>query len=103
MTPEKKVQNAILHYLKDLSEAGYPVMFDRRQAGGFSYKMGIPDVWASIDGRHIEIECKRFDGGELSSMQEKFKKKCKLANIPYIEAHSLEDVINVIQKILNIS
>ena len=51
MTPEKKVQNEIIKYLKSKD-----VFFERRQAGGFSYKKGIPDLYAVIDGMHIEIE-----------------------------------------------
>lgn len=80
MTPEKAVQNKILAYLKQLEHEGKPVISERREAGGFAYKMGIADVWASIDGRHIEIEVKR-PGGELRTMQEKWRDRCKAANI----------------------
>ena len=55
MTPEKKVQNSIMDYLKQLDKDGLPVMVERRQAGGFSYKMGIPDLYAVVNGYHLEI------------------------------------------------
>ena len=83
MTPEKVVQNKIIAYLKDLANQGKPVIVDRRQAGGFSYKEGIADVWASINGRHVEIEVKR-PGGQLRTMQEKWRDRCIQANILWI-------------------
>ena len=42
MTPEKKIQNSIIKYFKDLQKQGYPVFIERRQAGGFSYKKEKP-------------------------------------------------------------
>lgn len=80
MTPEKRVQNSIMSYLHTLQQQGLPVFAERRQAGGFSYKMGIPDLYAVIDGIHLEIEVKRPDG-QLRPMQEKFRDKCKLLHI----------------------
>lgn len=91
MTPEKKVQNGILNYFKKLEEAGKPIFYQRRQAGGFNYRMGIPDLYAVYDGRHVEIEVKQ-PGGELSPLQEKFRDKCKRLNILWMCAESLEEV-----------
>ena len=102
MTPEKIVQNQVLDYLRDLEKQGLPVMSDRRQAGGFSYKMGQADVWASINGRHIEIECKRPSGGEQAAMQMKWEMKCKKANVMYILANNLNSVKEVVEKLLNL-
>lgn len=93
MTPEKYLQNNILSYLESLEKEGHPIFYERRQAGGFSYKKGIPDIYAVYDGIHIEIEIKA-PGGELSTMQEKFRDKCKKRNISWICVDSLEDFKN---------
>lgn len=98
MTPEKRVQNNIVAYLKRLENEGMPIFVERRQAGGFSYKMGIPDLYAVINGFHLEIEVKA-PGGELRPMQEKYKEKCKQKNIAYVCADNL-DVVKDITKIL---
>ena len=102
MTPEKRVQNAILSYLHKLDKSGYPVYSERRQAGGFAYKMGIADVYAIVDGIHIEIEVKQ-PGGSLRPMQEKWRDICKSKNIMWTCATSVEDVKILVEKILKIS
>ena len=91
MTPEKRVQNAIMSYINTLAKQGHPCYVERRQAGGFSYKMGIPDLYAIYAGRHIEIEVKR-PGGELRSMQLKQKEKFEKIGALYVCAESVEDV-----------
>lgn len=99
MTPEKTVQNKILSYLKNLEKEGKPVYSERRQAGGFSYKMGIADLYAVVNGLHLEIEVKR-PGGQLRPMQEKWRDQCKAKNILWVCADSVEDVITVVNQIL---
>lgn len=89
MTPEKVVQNKILAYLKKLENEGKPIIHERRQAGGFSYIEGIADIWAAIDGKHLEIEVKR-PGGELRTMQEKWRDRCKKNNIAWCCVDSIE-------------
>lgn len=96
MTPEKRVQNAILTYLAQLSKTE-PLFYERRQAGGFSYKMGIPDIYFVYNGQHFEVEVKK-PGGQLSVMQEKFKELCEKKNICWICAESVDDVKNIIQE-----
>lgn len=93
MTPEKKVQNDIMNYLTMLIDQDHPLFFERRQAGGLSYKKGIPDLYAVYDGKHIEIEVKAPDG-ELSSMQIKFKQKCRRLNILWVCSDSLDNFID---------
>lgn len=97
MTPEKVVQNKIYSYLKNLEKNGEKVYVERRQAGGFSYKMGIADLYAVIDGKHIEIEVKR-PGGQLRPMQEKWRDRCKAMNILWLCADNLEQVIMFIHE-----
>lgn len=89
MTPEKIVQNSILKRLKDAQKSN-PIFFERRQAGGFSYKKGIPDIYAVYDGQHIEIEVKR-PGGKMSTMQEKFAEMCKKNHIFWMCVSSVEE------------
>ena len=91
MTPEKRVQNAIIDYLKKLQKAGYAVYVERRQAGGFSYKMGIADLYAIINGQHVEIEVKQ-PGGQLRIMQEKWRDQCKSLHIHWLCADDVDDV-----------
>ena len=83
MTPEKRIQNKIIAYLKKLEKEGKPIYVERRQAGGFSYKMGIADLYAIVNGLHIEIEVKR-PGGSLRPMQEKWRDQCLAKNIFWI-------------------
>lgn len=91
MTPEKRVQNKIIEYLKQLKDNGKPIFYERRQAGGYSYKKGIPDLYAVYNGVHIEIEVKA-PGGSLSVMQEKFRDNCQKINILWICVDSVEQL-----------
>lgn len=101
MTPEKVIQNAVYSYFKDLEKKGLPAFIERRQAGGFSYKMGIPDLYAVYDGIHIEIEVKR-PGGKLRTMQEKYRDKCERLHILWICVDNLEQMKAFMCKYFNI-
>ena len=98
MTPEKRVQSSIMNMLAELQSAGAPVFFERRQAGGYSYKMGIPDLYAVYNGRHIEIEVKA-PGKTQSTMQIKFMEQCKRLNILYVCADDVKQVYDLIKSI----
>ena len=100
MTPEKQVQNEIVNYLHKLEDEGMPIFVERRHAGGFSYKKGIPDLYAAINGQHVEIEVKREYGGELSTMQLKFRDLCEKRKIIWICAKSVDDVKKLVEKLL---
>lgn len=99
MTPEKRIQNAIVKYLHELQQSNMPVYVERRNAGGFSYKKGIPDLYAVIDGEHVEIEVKQ-PCGSLEPMQEKFRQKCERLHIMWICATSVEDVKALISTLI---
>lgn len=99
MTPEKRIQNKIVDYLNKLQASGVPVFVERRNAGGFSYKKGIPDLYAIVNGKHIEIEVKTPDG-ELEPMQEKFRQKCERLHITWVCATSVEDVKTLVEAII---
>lgn len=99
MTPEKYIQNEICKYLKSI-EDDHPIFWERRQAGGFSYKKGLADLYAVVDGLHIEIEVKR-PGGHQSPRQEAFERLCKKKNILYICVDNADEVKSVIKAVLN--
>ena len=73
MTPESVVATQINDWFKELKQQGFPLLLFRRQAGGFSYKKGLPDYYGSFNGRHFELETKKYDG-EQSVMQQKWQK-----------------------------
>lgn len=102
MTPEKRVQNNIVAYFKKLQDEGLAVYIERRQAGGFSYKMGIADLYAVVNGIHLEIEVKK-PGGELRPMQEKWRDRCKKMNILWVCADKVEDVEKKVNEIFDLS
>ena len=91
MTPEKRVQNNIVSYFHKLESLGYQVYIERRQAGGFAYKVGIADLYAIVKGQHVEIEVKQ-PGGELRPMQEKWRDRCKLLNVRWLCVDNVNDL-----------
>ena len=98
-TPEKKVQDKILSYLKKLKNEGSPIFYERRQAGGYSYKKGIPDIYCVYDSYHIEIEVKASNG-KLSTMQEKVRDELLYSNSFYICASNFEEFLYFFNDIL---
>lgn len=96
MTPEKKVQNSIIEYCKELYKQGYKVYVERRQAGGFNYKMGIPDLYIVINGQHIEVEVKA-PNGHLRPMQEKFRDLCLKLNIHWYCVNNVDEFIKIVK------
>lgn len=93
--PETLIQNKILKYLKSLQDSGEPIFYQRREAIGLAYKKGIPDIYFVYNGIHVEVEVKTPDG-ELSTMQEKFRDRCKQINILWICARSVKEVSELI-------
>ena len=98
MTPETKVKNDILKYLSSLQKQGQPIFFERRQACGGNYKKGIPDIYAVYKGIHVEIEVKA-EKGSLSAMQEKFAIFCRLNQVRWVCARSVDDVAEILDQI----
>lgn len=83
MTPEKRVQNAITKYLTQLEDLNYPILHFRRQAGGYSYKSGLPDIFFVYGGKHVEVEVKA-PGGELRPLQIKWQQIFAARGIDYV-------------------
>ena len=103
-TPEQKVQQSIIKYIKSLKDAGYPVMYQRREAGGASYKVGSSDLFLVWGPYHIEIEVKR-PGGSLRPMQEKWRDQCRDKNILWIceDKEELQMVKSMVDFLLKIN
>ena len=89
-TEEAKVKKSICEYLKTLDLNGHPIYFERREAGGFSYKEGLPDLWCIYDGIHIEIELKQ-PTGSTRARQEKWEREFRRKGVLYIRPHSFKE------------
>ena len=100
-TGEAKLTKKIIEYLDSLMEGGSPVFYDHRSgSGGYNYKKGIPDLWVSVNGYHLEVELKA-PKGKLSTMQEKFKYRCEsIYNIPYCCPRTLEEFVDFLAPFL---
>ena len=98
-TPEKKVQNKIIEYLKHLRKTNHPIEFERRQAGGFNYDKGKPDIWVVYNGIHIEIEIKS-ETGKLSINQIKWKQRFEKINCEYLVVDSFDNFLVKFSKFL---
>lgn len=86
-----------------LKQQGY--YCERRNTGAFQtassfIRFGSPgaaDLFAVIDGKHYEIECKRRDGkGRLSESQKEFAQRMDAYHIPYAVVQSAADLEKVI-------
>lgn len=97
---EQKVQNNIEAYLRSLQKQNKPIFFEKRQAGGYTYKKGMPDMYIVVNSKHIEIEIKKHNG-KASSMQLAWKKKLKeLYNIDSYIVDRVEQVEKIIVDLL---
>lgn len=98
MTPEKHVQNKIIDFLKTIP----CLVYERRQAGGFNYKAGLPDLWFVYRGVHVEIEVKA-PGGEPSSLQIKQEARFELAGANYWRGDSAADFTKWFESVFALS
>lgn len=96
---ESYIQSKITSYLKNLQDEGKPIFFEKRQAGGFHYKEGIPDLYVVIKGRHIEIEIKN-ENGKRRNMQYKWSEIFKNLGIDYYICRDLSEFKAIISKYL---
>lgn len=87
MKNELKLQTRIIKWLKELEGNHLPIYYEKRQAGGYMYHTGLPDLFIVINGQHIEIELKsRY--GHRSTMQLKWEKIFTTVGIEY---HCVKD------------
>ena len=104
MAPRQKesgIAGKITAWLTQRMKEGAPLYFEHRSgAGGFNYRKGVPDLWAAVNGAHIEIEVKTPDG-ELSPLQEKFRWRCEeIFHCAYIAPRSSEEAIAFLERFL---
>ena len=98
MTPERNVKNKINDYIKSLQKQKIKIYSEPRIVGGYTYKKGVPDIWVVLNGRHIEFEIKREDGGILSTMQLQYQKYFTDLGIPCYTVNSLDEFKEILKK-----
>ena len=98
---ETKIGEKIIGHLKMYKDQGAPIYYEHRSgSGGFNYKKGVPDIWFTVNGMHVECEVKTATG-HLSTMQEQFKWRCeKIYHCGYINPHSFEEFITSFNELL---
>ena len=97
MTPEQRVQTKIIELLKLIPG----LVYERRQAGGFNYRKGAPDIWAVYQGKHIEIEVKA-PGGQPSSLQLLKEEQFTKAGALYWRGDNVKDFAKFIYTHFNV-
>lgn len=91
MTPEQRIQERILSMFKAMAREGEPIFWEKRQAGGFTYRKGLPDIYGSYYGRHFEIEVKAKKG-RPGAMQEKWEARFRAIGVAYLRTSDPEKV-----------
>ena len=99
-TPESKVKKKIHDYLTKLEKEGKPVYHEVREAGGLTYKKGLPDLWVVVNGLHFEIEVKAEDG-RRSTLQYKWEEIFRKRHIIYACVNSVEEVAILVNVLLD--
>lgn len=99
--PEGAIQLQILHYLKALgATVGKTKTMGVKRGRSYCFDpytfLGYPDLTCFYKSRLYFIEVKSPQGIQ-SEYQKSFQELCDKANIPYILAYSLEDIITVIK------
>ena len=70
---------------------------ERRQALGQAYKEGLPDLWCTVNGLHIEIEIKQV-GGSVRSRQEKWERHFKSIGVIYLRPDCEQEIKDFFEK-----
>lgn len=96
-TPERKVKKKLVDHIKSLQKSGEPIYYEPREAGGYTYRKGIPDLWIAYKGRHIEIEVKA-PGGEQSTMQIKWAERLGQLGVECYCIESVSELIEILGK-----
>ena len=99
-TPESKIKKKIHEYLSKLMNEGKPVYHEVREAGGLTYKKGLPDLWIVVNGIHLEIEVKA-ENGRRSTLQYKWEEIFRRMNIKYACVDSVEEVAVLVDILLD--
>ena len=94
MTEETKIKSQIKGYLKI---RGIPSVHILQGLGCYP---GLPDRQLLLQDMLVPLEIKA-PGGKLNPAQEIFKALCESLNIPYILAHSVEELDEKLAEMLN--
>lgn len=99
--PERIIQRQILGYLKPICQAvGKTKTMGVKRGRTFCFDpflfRGFPDITGFKDNKIFFVEVKSTTGRQTEE-QSYFQELCRKANLTYILAHSLEDVINIIK------
>lgn len=86
----------------------YPLKYDRLNNGagnlGAGFRQfgikGAGDIIATLNGQHIEIECKAGKGGQLSIYQQARRAEIEAANGKYFIVYSATDLEREFQPLL---
>ena len=95
-TPERKVKDEIAAYLQKRSTAGDKIYGEAREAGGYTYKKGLPDIWIVYNGIHLEVEIKG-PRGVRSPMQVKWEQIFNRLGIRYCCVSSVEELDTILK------
>lgn len=95
-TPERIVKDGIAAYLKKRSLNGDPIYGEAREAGGYTYKKGLPDVWVVYKGIHFEVEIKA-PGGTRSPMQIRWEQVFNKLGIRYCCVSSVSELDTILK------
>lgn len=100
MRKEKDIQLSILHYLKNIGAVGGKTKtMGVKRGRSFCFDpylfRGFPDLTCFYNHKLYFIEVKS-ETGKQSPQQEYFQQLCKDANITYILAKDLDDVVSVL-------
>ena len=85
-----------MKYLKELKDSGEPITYGKREAVGFSYPDGIPDVYFDIRDIHCELELKA-PKGKASAIQLKWELIFKKQGTPYLRSNDFAEIVKFIQ------
>ena len=86
----------ITAFLRKEMKAGH-CYFERRQAVGFSYRKGIPDLWFAKHGKHYEIELKKTKGSR-STLQYHYEQTFKKIGCEYACINSWQQFLDFYYK-----
>lgn len=97
---ERNLLKNVTNYLKKLEKENKPIFWERRQAGGFNYRTGIPDLYVVVNGVHKEIELKDPNLKQFEHKPEQilWQNKFKKVNIESIISNDFEEIKNFIIK-----
>ena len=86
-TPEQKGQNTIEANLKKFQKQGEPLFFEKRQAGGWNYKKGMPDLYVVYKGIHYEFEIKKYGCSQYEYIENILNSKLVYNNNKFVNEY----------------